>query len=1478
MGRSYINGRGGRQGRGRGGRGRGPGRFRSAQKQTEIKFYPHGLSGKQQSMTYATVKDAIVQHVQKGFRQGHDIAVSLRDLKKKDLNGERPNRETSKETDVAKAKIDQDGKDIDYQAKLTRFLEREDTLDENLLKAYALIFSNYCSKTIQNRIEEHPDFESVIRDDPIELLKAIKVLMHEIARVRYPLASFTDALTRLINLKQLEHENLLDYVKRFKQNRDVLKSHVGSEILYKFIENTKEYQDETDSTKKDEMRKDGFNKWMGYLLMRGSDHGKYGSLMLGLTSQYSMGNDQYPKDILAATDVLSNHKFDNRHDKSKKGHKNDDDNNSCIPTTAPIETSFAQFKGEIICHCCGKKGHIAPQCPMKNKIPRSEWAIKKAEMHMQSISEKSHDDSSIESGTETTNSKSSAKKQEWSGMQLTLYHQLSDVPPGSSGIGMSMYSDSMGDNITLDTGSTMSIFGNSKIVENIRKSTTTMEMLTNAGTRKCTEVADVPGFGQVWFDNNAIANIFGFADLVDKHRITYDSRKEDAFVVHVSDDKKLKFKRTDKGLYQYEVPSKYKESLEISHIIDTVAENRMGYTKREFDRAKLARKLYHTIGTPTVANFKAALRGNMIQNCPVTSKDVQVAEEIFGPSVSRLKGKSTRRAPKPVRSDWIEIPKELMLKHRELELCMDTMFVNDVQMLTAIDRTIRFRSVVPVESRAHTAYFRALDVILRHYNSAGFLIRTIHCDREYESMMDSVKDDLNVTMNYTNAGDHVPEAERNNRTLKEGIRTTYHRIPYKAIPRVMIRKLAMETARHLNIFPAKGGISSYYSPNILLGGQPLDYTKHCVVSFGAYVQANHETQQTNSNAPRTLDGIYLRPVLSIQGGHEIMDLHSGETITRARVTEIPVTPVVIKAVEDMAYRQGFKSLKFKNRNKVIFFDTDWIAGVDYQHENENEDENENNENDFDEVNDDDYEYEPQNDEELDEDFEDIDKEELAETLTERNDEREDNPINVNNEMNNDQDDVDNIVSEDEDPEDNREEDCETSTESAPTRRSGREVKPVDRYGFNQVEKTGKAVRFDDGIRELEYCHNLIAQVHPNPDMDMEYDTYEATVIARTMNDLNQKVTMQGACFVQQYNLKKGLEKFGEEGRKAAMKELDQLHKRNCFTPILVRDMTREERNKAMEALMFIAEKRDLSKKGRMVYNGKPTRSWIGKEDSASPTAALESVMLTCVIDAHEGRDVMCNDVPNAFIQTSLPQPKSGEARVTMKITGVLVDMLVQLNPEVYGKYVVFENGRKIVYVVVLKAIYGMLIASLLWYKKFKKDLEKEGFVFNPYDPCVANRIVNKAQQTIVFHVDNLKSSHIHKKVNDEFEKWLQRKYGGYKAVTAHRGKKFDYLGMVLDYSEKGKVRIDMTSYVKNMLECFPVKFSKMDKARTPANENLFNQGQKQRKKLNKQQAEIFHTTVAKGLFLAKRARPDIQTTIAYLCTRVKEPDEGDWES
>jgi len=54
-------------------------------------------------------------------------------------------------------------------------------------------------------------------------------------------------------------------------------------------------------------------------------------------------------------------------------------------------------------------------------------------------------------------------------------------------------------------------------------------------------------------------------------------------------------------------------------------------------------------------------------------------------------------------------------------------------------------------------------------------------------------------------------------------------------------------------------------------------------------------------------------------------------------------------------------------------------------------------------------------------------------------------------------------------------------------------------------------------------------------------------------------------------------------------------------------------------------------------------------------------------------------------------------------------MLVELKPQLYASFVVTEKNRKVIYVVVLRALYGMLIASLLWYEKFRKDLESVGF-------------------------------------------------------------------------------------------------------------------------------------------------------------------------
>ena len=66
------------------------------------------------------------------------------------------------------------------------------------------------------------------------------------------------------------------------------------------------------------------------------------------------------------------------------------------------------------------------------------------------------------------------------------------------------------------------------------------------------------------------------------------------------------------------------------------------------------------------------------------------------------------------------------------------------------------------------------------------------------------------------------------------------------------------------------------------------------------------------------------------------------------------------------------------------------------------------------------------------------------------------------------------------------------------------------------------------------------------------------------------------------------------------------------------------------------------------------------------------------------------------------------------------------------------------------------------------------------------------QQTVHFHVDNLMSSHVNEKVNDNFLIWLNKKYGSHGEVKANCGNVHNYLGMKFDYSEKGKVRISMS--------------------------------------------------------------------------------------
>jgi hypothetical protein len=99
--------------------------------------------------------------------------------------------------------------------------------------------------------------------------------------------------------------------------------------------------------------------------------------------------------------------------------------------------------------------------------------------------------------------------------------------------------------------------------------------------------------------------------------------------------------------------------------------------------------------------------------------------------------------------------------------------------------------------------------------------------------------------------------------------------------------------------------------------------------------------------------------------------------------------------------------------------------------------------------------------------------------------------------------------------------------------------------------------------------------------------------------------------------------------------------------------------------------------------------------------------------------------------------------------------------------------------------------------------------------------------------------------------------------------------MIFDFSDKGKMIVNMVEYIKNIIADFPEEI--VGTRTSPAADHLFTaHSESKAKPLPKEQAMAFHHATAQILFLSTRVRQDIQTAMAFLTTRVKSPDEDDW--
>ena len=345
--------------------------------------------------------------------------------------------------------------------------------------------------------------------------------------------------------------------------------------------------------------------------------------------------------------------------------------------------------------------------------------------------------------------------------------------------------------------------------------------------------------------------------------------------------------------------------------------------------------------------------------------------------------------------------------------------------------------------------------------------------------------------------------------------------------------------------------------------------------------------------------------------------------------------------------------------------------------------------------------------------------------------------------------------------------------------------------------------------------------------------------------------------------KEAMRRFGEaETIRVARLEMKQMIDLDVFEPI-----NKEENQykwlKTIRCFMFYKDKYDAmgefeKLKARIVANDTNPDMTV-YVDKSSPTVSLTAVMTIISIAARERRYVKVVDIAGAYLN-ALIRNKT----ILMFIEPELAKILVSLDK----KYRSFLRKDGSLIVKLKKALYGCVESAKLWYDHLTTGLKEIGFVQNLLDGCVFNRVnKNNKQCTICLYVDDLL---ITSEDSDDINSVIDYLNKTYKTISVKEGPVISYLGMSLDFSVVGKVKVSMDGYVKEILSGYDVK----GYAVTPATNDLFDIN-KFNSLLNQQDKDIFHSRVAKLLYLAKRVRPDLLVSCSFLASRVNCATEHD---
>jgi hypothetical protein len=191
-----------------------------------------------------------------------------------------------------------------------------------------------------------------------------------------------------------------------------------------------------------------------------------------------------------------------------------------------------------------------------------------------------------------------------------------------------------------------------------------------------------------------------------------------------------------------------------------------------------------------------------------------------------------------------------------------------------------------------------IDSALHLYRSRGFSVSDLHTDNEFECIREHI---LPVHLNTVASDGHVGKVERSIRTIKERNRTTVHGLPFKRLPRLMVREIIKHSVTCLNQLPDDNGVSGTLSPLTIMTGKPNPDFNKMRIEFGSYVQIfEPTTYATNTLRSRTTGAIALTATGNTQGDYYFMSLITGRRLSRHQWTAVPMTYSAIARVEHIA--------------------------------------------------------------------------------------------------------------------------------------------------------------------------------------------------------------------------------------------------------------------------------------------------------------------------------------------------------------------------------------------------------------------------------------------------------------------------------------------------------------------------------------------------------------------------------------------------